>query len=278
MTTRNKVLILSSLLLAILVIASVILWRVSAGNQDSAGTIPIFLLITIVAISVLSVFVVYFLKIKKRKFEKNLNKEYYERYEIIKDAIVNSQLPAPTRKDIIEDVLDLLLTAQNSGKSINAVVENTDVFVKNIIQSYAQPFRLGILSIFDSLIAFVLMVVGASTFMWLEQTSQSFFSIKVDFGMVIFFGLVAFLLFPVTKTVSGTRNPWIFIVPVAGGILFVLLSEVLRAFFYDINAVQYFLDGSVRMIPNVWVLAIYLLVIPMMLMIKQIFRKQLMSM
>ena len=278
MTTRNKVLILSSLLLAILVIASVILWRVSAGNQDGAGTIPIFLLITIVAISVLSVFVVYFLKIKKRKFEKNLNKEYYERYEIIKDAIVNSQLPAPTRKDIIEDVLDLLLTAQNSGKSINAVVENTDVFVKNIIQSYAQPFRLGILSIFDSLITFVLMVVGASTFMWLEQTSQSFFSIKVDFGMVIFFGLVAFLLFPVTKTVSGTRNPWIFIVPVAGGILFVLLSEVLRAFFYDINAVQYFLDGSVRMIPNVWVLAIYLLVIPMMLMIKRMFRKQLMSM
>ncbi len=275
MTTRNKVLILSSLLLAILVIASVILWQVSAVNQGNGGTTPVFLLITIIVISVLSVFLVYFLKIRKRRFENNLNKEYYERYEIIKDALVNSQLPAPTKKDIIEDVLDLLLTAQNSGKPINAVVENTDDFVRNIIQSYANPVKLGLLSLFDSLIAFSLMVLGATTFIWLERTSQGFFSTSIDFGMVLFFGLVAFLLFPVTKVGSGTRNPWIFVVPVAGGILFVLLSELLRAFFYDAKAVQYFLDGMIRMVPNVWVLAIYILVIPLLMMLKQVIRKRL---
>ena len=272
MTTRNKVLILSSLLLAILVITSVVLWQVSAVNQNGAGTTPVFLLITIIVISVLSVFVVYFLKIRKRKYEKKLNYEYYEQYEIIKDALINSQLPAPTRKDIIEDVLDLLLSAQDSGKSINVVLHDTDAFVRNIIQSYANPVRLGLLSLFDSLIAFILMVVGASAFLWLEETGQGFFSTSIDFGMVVFFGLVAFLLFPVTKTGFGTRNPWIFVVPVAGGILFVLLSEILRAFFYDINAVQYFLDGTVRMVPNGWVLAI-----PLLLVLKIITRKRMLG-
>ncbi|PKO05517.1 MAG: hypothetical protein CVU41_12890 [Chloroflexi bacterium HGW-Chloroflexi-3] len=36
-------------------------------------------------------------------------------------------------------------------------------------------------------------------------------------------------------------------IPVAGGVLFVLLAELLRAFFYDVNLVRQFPDGSVQM-------------------------------
>jgi len=275
MTARNKIILASSIILALLVIGSVLVWNISSTNQSDNGQMPIVLLIGILTVSVLSVFVVYFSKIQKRKYEKLLNKEYYHQYEIIKDGVLNSQLSTSIKKDITGDILELLLSAQESGKEIGEVVENEEEFVKDIVQSFAKPFRLTLLNIYDSLIAFILFVVGASLLLWLEQTQKIFFTTELDISLIVFFILVAFVLLPVTKIGAGKRNPWIFIVPVGGGVLFVLLAELLRAFFYDVQAVQYFLDGSLRMIPNNMILMIYILAIPLFLMLKRISRKYL---
>ncbi|MBW6474153.1 MAG: hypothetical protein K0B14_13590 [Anaerolineaceae bacterium] len=104
MTTRNKFLLVSSIVLALLVIASVVFWEIT--GPTNGDKIPVGLFVTIIVISILSVFVVYFSKIQKKKYEKLLNQEYYEKYEIIKDAVANSQLSAATKKDITEDVLE----------------------------------------------------------------------------------------------------------------------------------------------------------------------------
>ena len=185
MTNRNKVLLVSSIILALLVITSVVVWEIT--GQSSGEKIPVVLLATIILISVLSVFVVYFSKIQKKKFEKLLNQEYYEQYEIIKDAVTNSQLSVATKKDITEDVLELLLSAQESGKSVDSVVGNSQIFSNEIISSFAKPFRLAMLSLFDGLIAFILMILGASFVLWLEQTQQSFFATRLDISMGILF-------------------------------------------------------------------------------------------
>ncbi len=120
MTTRNKVLLISSIILALLVIASVVVWEITGRSSDEK--IPVVLFVTIIVISILSVFVVYFSKIQKKKYEKLLNLEYYEQFEIIKDAVVDSQLSAVTKKDIIEDILELLQSAQEAGKSVGSDV------------------------------------------------------------------------------------------------------------------------------------------------------------
>jgi len=272
MTTRNKVLLVSSIILALLVIASIVVWKIT--GQSSGEKMPVVLFVTIIVISILSVFVVYFSKIQKKKYEKLLNQEYYEQYEIIKDAVANSQLSAAVKKDISEDVLELLLSAQESGKSIDSVIGDPQVFANEIISSFANPILLAMLSIFDGLIAFILMILGASFVLWLEQTQQSFFAIRLDISMVILFLLVTFLLIPVTKAQTGTRNPWMYMIPVAGGVLFVLVAELLRAFFYDVNTVRQILDGSVQMVPKVVILMIYMLTVPLFLMLKQISRKR----
>ena len=272
MTTRNKALLVSSTVLALLVIASVVVWEFT--GRSNGEKIPVVLLATIIVISILSVFVVYFSKIQKKKYEKLLNRDYYEQYEMIKDAVMNSQLSAVTKKDIIEDILELLLSAQESGKSVGSVVGDPQIFTNEIIRSFAKPIRLAMLSLFDGIIAFILMILGASFVLWLEQTQQSFFATRLDISMVILFLLVTFLLIPVTKAQTGTRNPWMYMIPVAGGVLFVLLAELLRAFFYDVNGVRQILDGSVQMVPNVVILMIYLLSVPLFLMLKQISRKR----
>jgi DNA-binding ferritin-like protein (Dps family) len=275
MTTRSKVLLGSSIILALLVIASVVVWEMT--GQSSGEKIPTVLFVGIILISISSLFVVYFSKIQKKKYEKLLNQEYYEQYEMIKDAVANSQLSAATKKDISEDVLELMLSAQESGKSVGSVVGDPQVFSQEIISSFAKPFRLAMLNLFDGLIAFILMIMGASFIIWLEQTQQSFFATQLDISMVILFLLVTFLLIPVTKVQTGTRNPWMYLVPVVGGVLFILLAEFLRAFFYDVNPVRQFLDGSVNMVPNGVVLMIYLLTVPLFLIMKQIYRKRMLG-
>ena len=64
MTSRNKVLLVSSMVLAVLVISSAVVWEIA--GQSSGNKMPVALLIGINIISILSVFVVFFLKIQKK--------------------------------------------------------------------------------------------------------------------------------------------------------------------------------------------------------------------
>ena len=92
--------------------------------------------------------------------------------------------------------------------------------------------------------------------------------------MIVLFALTAFVLIPLTKKLTSTQNPWMFMLPLAFGIAFVLLAEITRKYFYSIDAVKMFLDGTIIMIPNVTVFMIYLLSIPLLIRIKTQFRKR----
>jgi DNA-binding ferritin-like protein (Dps family) len=274
MTQRNKIKLMSSVLLALLVILSVTAYAISSTPQNAANNASTLLITIIILASISSVFVVYFTKVQKRKYEKLLNQEYFQEYEILKDAVVNSQLAISNKKEVNEDILDILLSAQEAGKSVHEVVGNPERFVQEILLSYARPTQLAILSFLDSLIAFVLFLIGTSLLLWLGEPQQSFFAIRLDITMVVFFMLVAFVLLPVTRKQTSTKNPWTFLLPITIGILFVLLAELLRAFFYNLEVVKQFLDGTLRMIPDAGFLTIYLLSIPVFLLLKQIFRNR----
>ena len=73
MTTRNKVLLVSSMILAVLVITSVVVWEII--GQSNEKKLPVVLIVTIIVISLLSVFVVYFSKIQKKKRHRYQSKE-----------------------------------------------------------------------------------------------------------------------------------------------------------------------------------------------------------
>lgn len=244
MTQRNKIKLIGSVLLALLVILSAIAFALNSAPQNAVNNASALLIAIIILASISSVFVIYFTKVQKRKYEKLLNQEYFQEYEILKDAVANSQLAISNKKEVNEDILDILLSAQEAGKSVHAVVGNPEIFAQEVLLSYARPTRLAILSFLDSLIAFVLLVIGASLFLWLGETPQSFFAIRMYIAMVVFFILVAFVLLPVTRKQTSTKNPWTFLLPIAIGILFVVLAEFLRAYFYNLEVVKRFLDGT----------------------------------
>lgn len=277
MTKRNKIVLLSSIFLALCVIATVILNLKLTARNNAINTESLILTGIIIFIGIISIPVVYFSKVRKSKFERILDREYFKKYEIVKDAVLNSQLSNISKKEIIEDVLDILISAQKSGKSAEKAVEDPETFSREILLAYARPGRLPILSIIDGILYFIFFVIGASLFLWFEQIETSLFNTGIDIGMLVFFFIISFILVPVIKKLASTQNYWIFIIPLAFGIIFVILAEIARRFFYDYEIIRLLLDGTVRMIPNIFILALYAVLIPALIISKLYLRKRLLK-
>lgn len=277
MTKRNKIVLLSSIFLALCVIVTGII-NLKYTIRNNAINIESFILIgIIILLSIISVPVVYFLKVRKSKFERMLDNKYFQKYEIIKDAVVNSQLSNINKKEIIEDVLDLLISAQKSGKSAEDTISNPETFIREILVAYAKPGRLSVLSIIDGIMYFILFTLGVSIVLWFEQTNMSFFKTGINISMLTLFFIISFILMPVIKKLTSTHNYWAFILPVAFGIVFVLLAEIIRRFFYSNEIIRTFLDGTVRMVPNIIILVVYIILIPVALFSKSLIRRRLLG-
>lgn len=133
MTRKSKIALLSSTILVVIVIASFIFLLVRMDHTGSINTAAIVLCCCAIAVSLLTIALVYWTKVRKEGLEKPLNDLYYNKYEAIKDAVFNSQLPIGVKKEIKNDVLDLLLTAQAAGKTAQEAVGDPMDFSKNII-------------------------------------------------------------------------------------------------------------------------------------------------
>ena len=143
MTKRDKFIIFCSIVIALcLIIGIVCISGISGSNSKFLSySVPIII------ISLLAVLAVYFSRIRKGKYEKMLNGEYYQKYEAIRDIIMNSQLSNNSKKEIKEDILDILISAQKAGKSVDNVVNSPVEFAENIIKSYLRPERIAVLTL-----------------------------------------------------------------------------------------------------------------------------------
>ncbi len=279
MTKRDKILLLSSILLAccVIVTAFFAIKTQPEYNTGNLGLLPLISATLITIISISSVLLVLF-KIKKMhrgKAEGMLTGDYYRRYEVIRDAIANSQLSGNQKKEIREDLLDLLISAQRAGKDADLVTGNPELFAMEILHSFARPSRFAILSLFDGMTWFLTFIVGVNTLLWLENINQSYFSIANDAGMVILIIIITFILVPLTKKLTSTKDPWMFMLPLAFGVTYVVLLEVSRLYFYSFDSVRWLLDGQLNLIPNPVVLVCYICAFAILVLSKKLYRNKL---
>jgi len=273
MTKRDKLLLGSAAFLAVLVIATAVLVGLSAQSRPKSAA-ELLLSGGIILLCVLSVVFVFLTKIRRNKYEKKLNPEYYEVYETIRDAVGRFQLPAHSKKEILSDVLDLLLSAQSDGKPVSAAVPDAAAFAENILAVYSSRRSRVLQSLLDGAIAFLLFIVCISAVLWLEDVSAGLFRQRIDYGMLIFLAVVSFVLVPVLRYLMLRRSAWLYILPILTGIVFVAAAELARRFFYQFEFTRTLLDGSVVMIPGAAALAFYLLVVAVLMLAKAFIRKQ----
>lgn len=272
MTKRSFVILLSSILLAASVIASSIILIIEVqGTATSPSSILIS--VGLILISLLSVVFIYLAKIRRRPDEKKLDGNYFREFEIIKDAIMGSQLPNSYKKTITEDVLELMLTAQSNGKSVQAAIGDAASFAKGILNACISKSRSAVLGLIDGLLAFLLFTLSVCTLLWLEDFSVGFFNQTIDIVMLLFFAVISFAIIPVIRLLALKKRVWAYLLPLAAGFAFIGIVELLRAFLYSSNIVQTLLDEKVAMIPNLAILIVYLLAVLILFVLRLSVRK-----
>ena len=95
--------------------------------------------------------------------------------------------------------------------------------------------------------------------------------------MLVFFFIISFILIPVIRKFTSTKNYWMFILPLVFGIIFIIFAEIARRFFYDNEIIRLLLDGTVRMIPGIYILVLYAMLVPVLVISKSYLRKKLLK-
>lgn len=260
MTSRSKFVLSVAVLLAVMVIASSVFLAIS-GNRETEGTVSISATIVIGIVAILSVAVVYNGKVRKSKVEAMLNKEFFLSYEQIKDSIHSSDLPKARIREINDEVLDMLLSAQKAGRKPQDVIGDPKVFIARVMESSARPGRMFLSGLINSIGAFILFILGITLVLWMEEPDAGYFGTSMDANMVILAGLISFIVLPLTKVLIR-RSTLAFGIPVAFGVLFVLGMEVLRA--GNNKEVTAILDVSIRMVPSILALGGYLVALALL--------------
>ncbi len=273
MTKRDRVVLISAALLAALVITSVVLQVVSskAWNQTSSFLFALGM----VVVCLFSIALVYLRLIRKSKYEKQLNPDYYEVYQAVKDGLTNSELSRMDQREALSDILEMLNHAQAAGKAIHTVIPDGFVFVQRVIQAYTRRGRRGLFLLLDGCSVFTLFVLLVYTLLWLENPASGYFTQKIDVSLLFFLFTIAFLVLPLTKGLAARHSTWAYILPLGSGIALVGVLEILRHFFYSAPFVRWLLDHAIAMIPNAAILGCYLLFVLLLVFLKIAIRRRL---
>lgn len=272
MTKRDKIVILSSVVLALLVIASIVLYGVKSTAWDQTASLALG--VGLIVLSLLSVGFVFIRLVRKSTFEKRLHPEFLIVYQGMKDALINSELRPADQREALSDILELMISAQEGGKTVGAAFPDTAGFTQAVVKAYTKKGRRGLFLLLNGGVAFLSFAVMVQTLLWLEDPAKSYFTQRIDIGMIVFFAVIAFAVLPLVKLLSAKQTPWMYIIPLLSGVLFVGLMEALRYFFSEARPVQAFLNGSVSMIPNAVVLGGYLLAILLLMLAKYMIRRR----
>lgn len=270
MTKRDRIVIVCAVLLAVFVITGVVFQGITNAVWKQASS----LLVTVgfILIGLFSVFVVLFLRIRKSAYEKRLQPDYFAVYQGIQDALNASALPKADRRDALSDILELLLSAQNSAKPIDSVIPNPAAFTQSVLQSYASNARRCFFNLINGCFACLAFVVLTQTLLWLESPRQSFFLAQIDVSMLFFFAVISFIVLPLVRLFSAKQSLWAYALPLLSGILLIGILEALRLFFSGSSFINALLDHSIQMIPSIAVLGVYLLAILLLVLVKWMIR------
>ena len=220
MTQRSRVILISSILLAASVIATVVLWIVE-GRGAMTRTSTIVISFGLILVSILSVVFIYLVKVKRRSDEKKLNESFFREFELFKDSIMNSPIPKSNKKSITDDVLEMLLTAQSNGKTVQASIGDTESFAKDIISACISKPRSIVVGFLDGAIAFILFTLFITTLLWFEDFPVGFFNQRIDTIMVLFVAVVSFVIIPTIRQLAFKKGAWAYFIPLAAGVIFI---------------------------------------------------------
>lgn len=267
----RKIIIFSAVIIGLLVVsvtAILIFWP----ESEQGDSLP-WILITIMILGLLSLGILIALNLRRSKYAALLQDDYYKMYETISAALQDSTLSIFERRDVLMDISDLLLQAQQNNRPIDTVIGNVDDFIKGIKTSfgYRSNIVFNLLSGIQNTI-FVLTVVQIA--IYFMRGTNSFFNTTIGLMILPYIILLSFLIMPLMRyLVSRQRKVW-FVAALIGIVVVVYIgvNEILHRFGRDIPWMQTYFEKEIPFISSWSILAVLIIIVALSWFIKWFIR------
>jgi hypothetical protein len=264
MTNRTKIILLSAFLLAFLAVVG----SSGALGPELPAKTQVYAYSFLISVDILAAPFVYWLRLRRRGHEKLLEPDFSAKYKTIKDTVDQAALPDQARQEITDAALDLLLAAQKAGRPADLAVPDTDGLAAAFIRACDNRRMFWLSQLPSRCLYFICFILSGQLLRWFENTRQDLLAIHQDYLQLLFFLLLAFVLLPLLQSDRMQAKDWLYLVPVGGGVLYVLAATSLRAFAANVPIIQTVALGSVNIIPSRMVLFLLLALIPLLLLLR----------
>jgi hypothetical protein len=255
----RKLVIFSAVVIGLLVVAVaaiLIFWP----ESKQGGSLP-WILITIMVLGLLSLGILIVLNVRRSKYAALLQDDYYKMYESISAALQDSTLSIFERRDVLMDISDLLLQAQQNNRPINTVIGNVDDFINGIKTSfgYRSNIVFNLLSGIQNTIYVLAVVQIAIYFM---RGTDSFFNTTIGLMILPYIVFLSFLIMPLMMYILYRQRKVWFAAVLIGivAVVYIGVNEILHKFGMDIPWVQTYFEKEIPFI-NSWGILVVLIII-----------------
>jgi|GEM_PF-2810902 len=247
----KKIVMFSAVLFGLLTIAAaamLIFWP-----KSEQGEAYLWILIVIIILGLVSLGILIILNVRRGKYAALLQDDYYKMYERIAAALQNSALSIFERREVLLDIADLLLQAQQKNRPINTVIGNVDDFVKGIKTSFGYRNNI-IFNLLSGIQNVTYGLIAVQVVLYLIRGTDSFFNTTIGLMIIPYVAFVSFLLIPLKRyLISKQKKVW-FVAALIGIVaVYIGANELLHKFGMNIPWVQTYFEKEINFIGS-WVI------------------------
>lgn len=252
LTAHSRGIIYLALFISGVVIATAVLYFITARCQGGADGQTVWVVIGVAAAALLSIGFVFYMRSRRSRYTRDLEPPYYAEYEHVSDILQSSPLGMAERREVLSDVLDLLWQAQRDGRPASDVTGNDAAgFTERVQSSFGYRNRLlcHILNGIQYGVGYLLLLQAVLYFE--EAGRMSFFAAQPAISMVALVCVISFLVTPLIRHyIRRQKLVTVVLIPIGLIAVFIACMEVCRAYLYHIPWVRTLLDGQVSLIPS----------------------------
>lgn len=270
LTKKSKMIIVVSACVSILLIITVVALLIATYHNGNLNSSSIFLILSIIVLAIVSLAIVIIVRLKRSKYTKQFNKEYYEVFETVQDAMKNSNLTKMETSEVMNDITSMLFHAQMEGRIVSDVVgDDVDIFVQKVKDSFGNRNSI-LFSIMNGVLylVYVLALMQSVIFLVRSNTS-SFFNIEMSISIVPYMVILSFFIIPFMRYyISKQKVGWAILIPIGLVVIYFGTHELFHYLDLNVEWIYNYLNGDFVFISSYLMLFIYLGLVVICLLLK----------
>ncbi|MCK5764323.1 MAG: hypothetical protein KAH05_09400 [Clostridiales bacterium] len=274
MTRKSKTKILVFVLIGILLIFSISIYLDIILKNDTMTT-PMWVVAIVLIVLATVVVIMTVKRIAKTGYEKNLKGEYLELYEDACEYLEISNISKNSKREIKEEILDVVLNSQEIKRNPEEIFGNDfGKAMEGWVISYGGSNKK-IALLIDGAMFYFIFLLALHMLNYIENMNIDFFDARIDNSILIYIGILAFIVMPIARINAQKRKYFYYIgVIVLFVSVYIGFSEITHRYFSHTPFSKWYSMGTTNVIASLPMLLLIISAIISLLVIKKLVRKK----